>query len=73
VGFKKDYVIVNSMTGAVTELFPTGKAGPPIAAVLPNEQILLELDSKSASASSASFLLVGTHNTHCVSHFLISD
>lgn len=45
VGFKKDYAIINVTTGVVTELFPTGKAGPPIASVLPNEQVLLELDN----------------------------
>ncbi len=45
IGFKKEYNLIHSQTGARTELFPTGKSGIPIATLLPNEQVLLGRDS----------------------------
>ena len=45
IGFRREYNLIHVQTGAMTELFPTGKSGTPIATLLPNEQILLGRDS----------------------------
>ena len=45
LGYKKDYTLVHSRTGMVTELFPVGREGNPMAVVLPTREILLTQDN----------------------------
>jgi hypothetical protein len=45
IGFRREYNLIHVQTGAMTELFPTGRGGTPIATLLPNEQILLGRDN----------------------------
>eukprot|EP01114_Cavostelium_apophysatum_P004200 TRINITY_DN1437_c0_g2_i2.p1 TRINITY_DN1437_c0_g2~~TRINITY_DN1437_c0_g2_i2.p1 ORF type:complete len:873 (+),score=238.27 TRINITY_DN1437_c0_g2_i2:146-2764(+) len=47
IGFRREYNMINVSTGAMSELFPTGKGGTPIATLLPNDQILLGRDNVS--------------------------
>ena len=41
IGYKREYVMLDIKSGATQELFDTGKAGIPIATVMPNQQLLL--------------------------------
>mmetsp|Transcript_7714 Transcript_7714/g.10647 ORF Transcript_7714/g.10647 Transcript_7714/m.10647 type:complete len:888 (-) Transcript_7714:2-2665(-) len=47
VGFKKEYNLINVQTGAMTELFPTGRNQTPLACLIPGQQVLLDRDTTS--------------------------
>jgi hypothetical protein len=57
VGFKSEYNLIDVASGAMTDLFTTGKSNNPISNVLPGEQLLLSRDStfRSVQFSSAQF------------------
>ena len=41
LGIKKDYMIMNSITGALSEVFPCGRLTPPLVVRLPSGDLLL--------------------------------
>ena len=45
LGFKREYVMLNIATGAMGEVFPTGRAGSPAAMALPPDELLLVRDA----------------------------
>lgn len=45
LGFKREYQLVHTQLGTVTELFPVGRDGIPVAVVLPTKEILLTQDN----------------------------
>ena len=45
LGFKREYVMLNIATGAMGEVFPTGRAGTPAAMALPPDELLLVRDA----------------------------
>ncbi|KJE91752.1 vesicle fusion protein, variant [Capsaspora owczarzaki ATCC 30864] len=44
VGFKKEYNLIHIDSGALTDLFPTGKSGEPLIARVSNKELLLQKD-----------------------------
>lgn len=63
IGFKREYNFIHVQTGAMSELFPTGKGGP-LSTHLPNEQILLSRDSKCSPYYSRHMSII--HISHSV-------
>jgi hypothetical protein len=45
LGYRKNYAILNTDTGDVKDLFPTGKGGVPLAVALPSQELLLAKDN----------------------------
>jgi hypothetical protein len=45
LGFRREYVMLNIATGAMSEVFPTGRAGAPSALPLPPGELLLTRDA----------------------------
>uniref|UniRef100_A0A0D3FN93 CNH domain-containing protein n=1 Tax=Oryza barthii TaxID=65489 RepID=A0A0D3FN93_9ORYZ len=41
LGIRKEYMIINSMTGALTEVFSSGRNAPPLVVALPTGELLL--------------------------------
>ena len=52
LGFKREYVMLNIATGALSEVFPTGRAGSPSAMALPPDELLLTRDAVGVPVSS---------------------
>ena len=46
VGTSKDYVVIQIDSSTVTEMFPVGKRGKPIIALLPDDEVLLAKDNQ---------------------------
>lgn len=44
-GIRREYVILNSTNGALTEIFPSGRLAPPLVVSLPSGQLLLGKDN----------------------------
>eukprot|EP00002_Diphylleia_rotans_P040852 TRINITY_DN9805_c0_g1_i1.p1 TRINITY_DN9805_c0_g1~~TRINITY_DN9805_c0_g1_i1.p1 ORF type:complete len:839 (+),score=133.42 TRINITY_DN9805_c0_g1_i1:97-2613(+) len=47
LGFKREYSMLNTSSGFITELFPMGKVGGPMITQLPTDEILLGKDNVS--------------------------
>uniref|UniRef100_A0A0D9YYS5 CNH domain-containing protein n=1 Tax=Oryza glumipatula TaxID=40148 RepID=A0A0D9YYS5_9ORYZ len=45
LGIRKEYMIINSMTGALTEVFSSGRNAPPLVVALPTGELLLGKDN----------------------------
>ncbi|OVA05137.1 Clathrin [Macleaya cordata] len=45
LGIRKEYVILNSTTGVLTEVFPSGRIAPPLVVSLPSGELLLGKDN----------------------------
>ncbi|KQK13523.1 hypothetical protein BRADI_1g10697v3 [Brachypodium distachyon] len=45
LGIRRDYMIINSMTGALTEVFSSGRIAPPLVVPLPTGELLLGKDN----------------------------
>jgi tetratricopeptide (TPR) repeat protein len=45
VGYRKEYVMMDVKTGALQDMFETGKSGTPIGTVMPNQQLLLNKEN----------------------------
>ncbi len=45
VGYRKEYVMMDVRTGALQDMFETGKSGTPIGTVMPNQQLLLNKEN----------------------------
>ncbi|XP_072972128.1 vacuolar sorting protein 39 [Typha angustifolia] len=45
LGIRKEYMIMNSMTGALSEVFPSGRSAPPLVIPLPSGELLLGKDN----------------------------
>ncbi|KAL3630294.1 Vam6/Vps39-like protein [Castilleja foliolosa] len=45
VGIRREYVILNSTNGALTEVFPSGRVAPPLVVSLPSGELLLGKDN----------------------------
>lgn len=41
IGIRRDYMILNSTTGALTDVFPSGRLAPPLVVPLPSGELLL--------------------------------
>jgi hypothetical protein len=41
IGIRRDYMIINSVTGALTEVFSSGRIAPPLVVPLPTGELLL--------------------------------
>lgn len=41
LGIRKEYVILNTANGSTSELFPSGKAAPPLVTSLPSGDLIL--------------------------------
>jgi Vam6/Vps39-like protein vacuolar protein sorting-associated protein 39 len=41
LGIRREYMIINSMTGAQTEVFASGRIAPPLVVPLPTGELLL--------------------------------
>ena len=41
LGIRREYMIINSMTGALTEVFSSGRIAPPLVVPLPTGELLL--------------------------------
>ncbi|KAF7052366.1 hypothetical protein CFC21_060477 [Triticum aestivum] len=45
LGIRRDYMIINSVTGALTEVFSSGRIAPPLVVPLPTGELLLGKDN----------------------------
>ncbi|KAL6227177.1 hypothetical protein ACLB2K_001136 [Fragaria x ananassa] len=45
IGIRRDYMILNSTTGALTDVFPSGRLAPPLVVPLPSGELLLSKDN----------------------------
>ncbi|XP_062000980.1 vacuolar sorting protein 39 [Rosa rugosa] len=45
IGIRRDYMILNSTTGALTDVFPSGRLAPPLVVPLPSGELLLGKDN----------------------------
>ncbi|KAI8568802.1 hypothetical protein RHMOL_Rhmol02G0228700 [Rhododendron molle] len=45
LGIKREYVILNSTNGALSEVFPSGRIAPPLVVCLPSGELLLGKDN----------------------------
>ncbi|XP_050371906.1 vacuolar sorting protein 39 [Argentina anserina] len=45
IGIRRDYTILNSTTGALTDVFPSGRLAPPLVVPLPSGELLLGKDN----------------------------
>ncbi|KAJ6809545.1 vam6/Vps39-like protein [Iris pallida] len=45
LGIRREYMIMNSATGALTEVFPSGRIAPPLVVRLPSGELLLGKDN----------------------------
>ncbi|CAL4926989.1 unnamed protein product [Urochloa decumbens] len=45
LGIRREYMIINSMTGALTEVFSSGRIAPPLVVPLPTGELLLGKDN----------------------------
>ncbi|XP_047092295.1 vacuolar sorting protein 39-like [Lolium rigidum] len=45
IGIRRDYMIINSVTGALTEVFSAGRIAPPLVVPLPTGELLLGKDN----------------------------
>ncbi|KAK4490604.1 hypothetical protein RD792_001291 [Penstemon davidsonii] len=45
LGIRRDYVILNSTNGAISEVFPSGRIAPPLVVSLPSGELLLGKDN----------------------------
>ncbi|PIN07085.1 Vacuolar assembly/sorting proteins VPS39/VAM6/VPS3 [Handroanthus impetiginosus] len=45
LGIRREYVILNSINGALSEVFPSGRIAPPLVVSLPSEELLLGKDN----------------------------
>lgn len=41
LGIKREYVILNATSGALTDVFPSGRLAPPLVVSLPSGELLL--------------------------------
>lgn len=41
MGIRRGYIILNATTGALTEVFPSGRVGPPLVVSLSSGELLL--------------------------------
>lgn len=41
LGIRREYMILNSTNGALSEIFPSGRLAPPLVVSLPSGQLLL--------------------------------
>lgn len=41
LGIRREYMILNSTNGALSEIFPSGRIAPPLVVSLPSGQLLL--------------------------------
>lgn len=41
LGIKREYMIMNSTTGVLSEIFPSGRIAPPLVVPLPSGDLLL--------------------------------
>lgn len=41
LGIRREYMIMNSITGALSEVFPSGRIAPPLVVPLPSGELLL--------------------------------
>lgn len=41
LGIRREYVILNSTNGALSEVFPSGRTAPPLVVSLPSGELLL--------------------------------
>jgi hypothetical protein len=41
IGIRRDYMIINSVTGTLTEVFSSGRIAPPLVVPLPTGELLL--------------------------------
>lgn len=41
IGIRREYVVLNSMNGALSEVFPSGRIAPPLVVPLPSGELLL--------------------------------
>ncbi|RWR97697.1 vam6/Vps39-like protein isoform X1 [Cinnamomum micranthum f. kanehirae] len=44
LGIRKEYMILNSTSGVLSEVFPSGRVAPPLVVPLPSEELLLGKD-----------------------------
>lgn len=45
LGIRREYIIMNSTTGALSEVFPSGRIAPPLVVPLPSGELLLGKDN----------------------------
>ena len=75
LGIRKEYVILNTANGTLSEVFPSGRVSPPLVTSLPSGELLLgKVNLGVASALrccldcyfiSFFFVLVGEHWSFC--------
>lgn len=59
IGVKREYMILNSANGALSEIFPSGRLAPPLVVSLPSGQMLLgKVHFSSASMALISVMIM---------------